>query len=47
MKKTYITAECQILLLQSEDIMVISGGVYDDVAAQNNNTIWDWSGLTL
>ena len=46
MKKTYITAECQILLLQSEDIMVLSvGGTYDDVAAQRNSA-WDWS-LTI
>ena len=46
MKKLYNNPECKILLLQSEDIMITSGGVYNDDAVQNN-TVWDWSGLDI
>ena len=41
MKKLYNNPECKILLLQSEDIMIVSKNEYNDVEAQDAN-IWTW-----
>ena len=41
MKKIYNNPECKILLLQSEDIMIVSKNEYNDAEAQGAN-IWTW-----
>ena len=44
MKKNYNNPECKILLLQSEDVMLIaSKNTYDNAeAADQQANAWDW-----